>query len=259
MVKCMDNRHYKIKYHTISITGNVRKNNEDNFFSLGVIKSPDNQANQSYFCNGETDSSDNCFFAVFDGMGGEEKGELASYISAKSAVDYTFDNEDIAKSLLSFTESINRNVRNYADKNQVEIMGTTFAGVVFSGENAYIGNVGDSKVFCISGGKINQISVDHILPKELAFRNILTQYVGMGENDSKFVPAVSDKILKPGDRYIICSDGLTEKLSTNEIGALCSVAQTVSDAADILVSQALSMGSSDNITVTVCEILNSGF
>ena len=249
----MFDRHYKIKYHTISITGNVRESNEDNYCSCSMMRTAGNI--DEVICDyGEVDSRSNKLFAVFDGMGGEQKGEVASFIAADVAVRVNFDCKDIHSQLLSFTSEINRRVRAYADKNDIEVMGTTFAGVVFSEKDIYVSNVGDSKVFGIRNGKIIQHSVDHVLPEELAFRNIITQYIGMGENSKYFDPAVKRLDYSIGDRYIICTDGLTERLSTTEIGALCSVAETVTDATDILVSQAVKMGSKDNITVTVCEI-----
>ena len=79
----------------------------------------------------------------------------------------------------------------------------------------------------------------------------------MNEEKTPLEPAISFHEYYLGDRYIICSDGLTEKLNVDEVGALCHVAKTVTDATDILVSQALCAGGNDNITVIVCELENN--
>lgn len=245
--------HYKIKYHAMSVTGNVRETNEDNLFCGGMIRSLED-GNEVYSAYGELDSRKSQLLAVFDGMGGEERGEMASFIAATAASQMDFQSKDMHGQLLRFTKEINNRVRAYADENDIEIMGTTFAGIVVSDMDVYVGNVGDSRIYKLHGGRIEQVSVDHILPEELAFRNIITQYIGMKNDDKGFDPAVGFMSCCAGDRYIICSDGLYEKLKTDEIGALCNVAETVTDAADILVCQALALGSSDNISVIVCEL-----
>jgi protein phosphatase len=245
--------HYKIKYHAISVAGNVRKNNQDNLYCNGKLRSLEDNT-EVYSCYGELDSRDNPFLAVFDGMGGEEKGEMASFIAATAASQMEFDSKDVHGQMLKFTKEINHRVRSYADENEIEVMGTTFAGIVFSETDVFVGNVGDSRVYLVKDNGTEQLSVDHKLPEELAFRNIITQYIGMGDDTKAFDPAVIFKGYSSGDRYIICSDGLYEKLKPQEIGALCMVAETVTDAADILVSQSLAQGSSDNITVIVCEV-----
>ena len=245
--------HYKIKYRAISSPGNVRKNNEDNLFCGGKIISR-SEITSFFSVSGVLDSRNNSLIAVFDGMGGEAKGDTASYLAAKSAIDIEFDSENLNTQMLNFIKDINRKVKDYAGRHNVEVMGTTFAGIIFSEKDVYIGNVGDSRVYRLHSGKIEQLSVDHSLPKELAFGNIITQYIGMGENKDKFDPVIVFNGYCSHDRYIICSDGLYENLKDDEIGALCMVAETVDDAADILMSQALDLGGNDNITVIVCEV-----
>lgn len=251
---CMEDNHYKIKYHAMSVVGNTRTHNEDNLFCDGYTRPYEDD--ETYSKSGEILSRDNKMLAVFDGIGGEEKGEIASSIASNATKSAVFTGENVGEKILDFTRSINQSVRQYAVDNEIESMGTTFAGAVFTNRGIHIGNVGDSKVFRLHNGKIHQLSVDHVLPKELAFNNIITQYIGMKEERSAFDPAISFQEYIPGDRYIICSDGLTEKLNIEQVGALCHVAETVTDATDILVSQALCAGGNDNITVIVCELEN---
>lgn len=252
---CMENNHYKIKYHALSVVGNTRTHNEDNLFCDGKTRPIEDEEAYSQF--GEILNTDNKILAVFDGIGGEEKGEVASSIASFATQCADFSGDNVGEKIIGFARDINRRVRQYAVDNDIENMGTTFAGAVFSDVGIHIGNVGDSKVFRLHNGKIRQLSVDHVLPKELAFNNVITQYIGMNEEKTPLEPAISFHEYYPGDRYIICSDGLTEKLNVDEVGALCHVAKTVTDATDILVSQALCAGGNDNITVIVCELENN--
>ena len=251
----MGDNHYKIKYHVLSVVGNTRTHNEDNLFCDGKTRPVENEG--VYSQSGEILSTDSKIMAVFDGIGGEEKGEVASSIASFATHSTDFSGDNVGEKILNFARSINQSVRKYAVDNDIESMGTTFAGAVFSDTGIYIGNVGDSKVFRLHNGKIQQLSVDHVLPKELAFNNVITQYIGMKEEKTPLEPAITFQEYFPGDRYIICSDGLTEKLSVGDVGALCHVAKTVEYATDILVSQALCAGGNDNITVIVCELENS--
>lgn len=248
----MSENKYKIKYHAFSVIGNTRPSNEDNLFCDGITRRIDDEGVFTHY--GEFTADSNKLLAVFDGMGGGEKGELASSMSADKAKSFSFEGEDTEKTLLRFIKEINNEVFEYATENQYENMGTTFAGILFSQDGMVVGNVGDSKVFIVKGGKTTQLSVDHSLPKELAFRNIITQYIGMDEDSKEFSPSFIHQDYEDGLRMIICSDGLTENLIPEQIGALCFVAESVSDASDILVSQALSLGGNDNISVIVCEI-----
>lgn len=249
----METNNFKIIYNGMSVKGDVRKNNEDNIFCDG--KSRKAEDNEDFSIQGEILSRDQKLVAVFDGMGGIEKGEIASMLASKTAGEFNFKTDEVPKEKMhSFIRKMNKRVLQCAVENEVENMGTTFAGVLFDREKICIGNVGDSKIFRVRSGKIEQLSQDHVLPKELAFRNIITQYVGMDETAKELNPKVEDEEYVAGDRYIICSDGLTENLNSQEVGVLCHVAQTVSDATDILISQALGQGGGDNITVIVCEI-----
>ena len=255
MVFCMSENKYKIKYHAFSVIGNTRQDNEDNVFCNGVSRGIEDEG--VFSCHGEFESDNNILLAVFDGMGGGEKGELASSMSAEKAKEFSFQGDNPQERLLDYIKEINRDVHSLATTNGYENMGTTFAGVLFTQDKMIVGNVGDSKIFAVTGGKTKQLSLDHSLPEELAFHNIITQYIGMDENSKEFSPEISQYDYNQGTKLVICSDGLTENLSPEQIGALCYVAESVSDASDILVSQALTLGGNDNISVIVCEITES--
>ena len=126
------------------------------------------------------------------------------------ARNYNFGDESksLSDHILECAKEMNIKVHTYAEENQLEHMGTTFAGIVFGKNEISIGNVGDSRIYKVRNGKIEQLSVDHVLPEELkSFKNIITQYVGMGEEEKAFSPALSTEEYCNGDRDIICSDG----------------------------------------------------
>lgn len=143
-------------------------------------------------------------------------------------------------------------------------MGTTLTAILFANERAYVGHVGDSRAYLARAGAFRQITEDHswiqdqvragILSAEEAresrFRNIITRSVG-------FEPAVRPDLheleVQVGDRFVICSDGLSNHLSTEEIGRTVD-AHSAADAPAALVAQANARGGDDNITCICIEI-----
>lgn len=127
----------------------------------------------SYY--GEILSDDSKILAVFDGMGGGEQGEVASSMATDVARNYNFGDESksLSDHILECAKEMNIKVHTYAEENQLEHMGTTFAGIVFGKNEISIGNVGDSRIYKVRNGKIEQLSVDHVLPEELKSFKIL--------------------------------------------------------------------------------------
>jgi len=143
-------------------------------------------------------------------------------------------------------------------------MGTTLTAILFSNRRAYVGHVGDSRAYLSREGRFEQLTEDHswiqdqvragILSAEEAresrFRNIITRSVG-------FEPAVRPDLreleVRAGDRFLICSDGLSNHLSTEEIGAAMS-APAPEDIPAALVDMANSRGGDDNITCICIQV-----
>lgn len=207
-------------------------------------------------------------FAVADGMGGQEAGEVASRecirtLSESAALapgSRVAAAGDVQQALLQADARIRELTNAKA--------GTTATGVVLVEEsgNPYwlVFNVGDSRTYRLSQGKFEQISVDHSEVQELVDaghissaealvhprRHVITRALGTGEDiDADFwlIP------VEDGDRYLICSDGLTGELSDAQIARVLSTIAHPQDAADSLVQSALRSGGRDNVTVLVVD------
>ena len=100
------------------------------------------------------------YFAVFDGMGGEECGEKASLIAAENASKYRIGPNPI-EDLLNYCSDTNDEICRYADENDIFSMGTTATIIVFGDKGICLFNIGHSKVFRFDGKNLEQISVDH--------------------------------------------------------------------------------------------------
>jgi PPM family protein phosphatase len=206
-------------------------------------------------------------FAVADGMGGHQAGEVASAIAIavldRTAVLTEFTAEDLAAAVLQAHDEI-------AATAAVEIgragMGTTVTGlaVVTAGgsEHWAVFNVGDSRVYRLAGGVLAQVTVDHSEVEELVAsgrldreqarsdrrRNIITRSLGSDER-----PLVDMWVFppSPGEQFLICSDGLTGELSDDRIADLMLGAASAREAAAVLVAAAVEAGGHDNVTVIV--------
>lgn len=207
-------------------------------------------------------------FAVADGMGGHEAGEVASRECIKAlretAVLAPGSREASALDLQQALLQADAKIRELTDSRA----GTTATGVVLVQEagNPYwlVFNVGDSRTYRLSQGKFEQISVDHSEVQELVDaghissdqalvhprRHVVTRALGTGEDteaDYWLIP------VEDGDRYLICSDGLTGELSDLQIAQVLSTVEYPQDAVDSLVQAALRSGGRDNVTVLIVD------
>jgi protein phosphatase len=143
-------------------------------------------------------------------------------------------------------------------------MGTTLTAILFANQRAYVGHVGDSRAYRARDGGFEQLTEDHswiqdqvragILSaqeaRESRFRNIITRSVGF---EPAVRPDIQDLEVRSGDRFVICSDGLSNHLSTEEIGRVVAGHPTP-DVPGVLVAQANARGGDDNITCICIEI-----
>ena len=156
----------RYKYSLISDVGNLRKNNEDNFFVFGEENR--NPKNNIYSCNGEF-VNEKAFFCVCDGMGGHSAGEVASYIAThqvqknyNSITDKIKFEKDVSNVMKSFISSINDSIYNTTEeKPELKSMGTTLTGIYFLKDGAYAINIGDSRVYELENEII--IDVDNVI------------------------------------------------------------------------------------------------
>ncbi len=209
-------------------------------------------------------------FLVADGMGGYEAGEIASAATlAAFAPLVGTASVGIDAMRIAYTQA-GANVMAIATGAKGGA-GTTLTGVAIA-ENDGAGywlviNVGDSRTYRFSGGKLEQISVDHSLVQELidagelspeqaltyAHRNVVTRALGAGavsEPDFWMLPA------NTGDRMLMCSDGLTGELGDSAISAILAHNASPQDAADKLVAAAVEHGGKDNVTVVIVDAVS---
>lgn len=207
-------------------------------------------------------------YAVADGMGGHEAGEVASSlcVQALSAIP------QVATGERSVTASLLQQYLVRADSSiraaTGAVAGTTLTGAAIMEQLgvAYwlVMNIGDSRTYRLSGGRLEQITVDHSEVQELVDageitpeqatthprRHVVTRALGTGdetEADYWLLPIEED------DRILVCSDGLTGELSDDEIFRFLSTLHHPQDAVDSLIQAALHSGGRDNITAIVVD------
>ncbi len=252
----------KVMYSVRSHKGNVREKNEDNFFADGVTLSTE-YINKPFSIDASALSP--LVLAVCDGMGGEENGELASQVAVNK----------LSEAKLHIQKEINSAVRDYIELSNKEInsqsrrSGTTLALAVISKKGTYCFNVGDSRIYLLKKGSFKQVTNDHTkgaenvkdgtIPNEEERYNDggnkLTRCIGIGNyRSAENYPLINGKY-----RLLICSDGLTDMVSANEIARITSENAKTSDVAEKLLNAALNNGGKDNITVIVADISHSRF
>lgn len=237
-------RKHKIDYAVVCATGKVRRNNEDNFYCCGQIRGDVNSVADAV-CSGTVDADANELFAVFDGMGGEACGEVASYIAACSSMAFTRSKDAYTAYLQQLAVMINEKIREGTEARSLVLMGTTAAMLQANGEDVYILNSGDSRIYKLSNHELRQVSVDHVVP--IRGSNAITQFLGMPEGYEPNPYAAKGKF-KAGDMFLLCSDGVTDMLSDEEICRIIDDRMDVDVLARALVDAALDKGGVDNTT-----------
>lgn len=210
-------------------------------------------------------------FAVADGMGGHEAGEIASGMCVRTLAAMP----QLATGERSVTAAVLQQYLLRADTSIREVTGaragTTLSGVVVVEQMGMpywlVMNIGDSRTYRLSQGQFEQISVDHsevqelvdageITPEQATVhprRHVVTRALGTGdetEADYWLLP------VEEGDRIMVCSDGLNAELRDDQISRTLSTVGHPQDAVDALIQAALRNGGSDNVTVIVVDARN---
>jgi len=241
--------------------GMKRKENEDSFCVLNGNNSPGNTSG---------------LMVVADGMGGHVAGEVASSMAVEGVIksfDVFLSNEDdlfdkkikyATSFLVNSIEKINSDIYKASKKPETEGMGTTLSALLFIGNVAVVGHVGDSRIYLLRNNELTQITIDHTwvesevtqgrLTAEEAMnhpmRNILSRAIG---NNDKVKVDTYIINLKLDDRILFCSDGLNAMLDDSIIKDIISTNKP-QQACDLLVENANENGGVDNITVGVINV-----
>jgi protein phosphatase len=244
----------QIEYASVTDTGIRRPQNEDSHAVLLAV-------------DGEQWQRQGHIFLVADGMGGHAVGELASEL-ASGIIPHTYHKyatEGPAAALRKAFLEANASIHARGQQNlDFKGMGTTSTALVLQPEAAWIGHVGDSRAYRIRNGQIEQLTFDHSWVWELAKRQrvspeslkgIAANYINrsLGPDPLVQVDIEGPHPLQPGDTYVLCSDGLSNQLTDQEIGAIATVLPPA-EACRVLMQFANLRGGPDNITVVVAHI-----
>jgi len=224
----------------------------------------ENQDSAGRFPDGETPGDDGLLlFAVADGMGGHRGGREASSIAIRTLRETFFipTSDDIPERLKRAFEAANSAVRGHGQMNpEFRGMGTTLTVMVFEGDHAFIGHVGDSRAYRIAEDGIEQLTEDHSIVAEWLRKGWLTEeqarnhpersllYRALGVGTDIVVDLIEGIGTGEGVRFLLCTDGLTNHVEDNELKEVVASGDP-QEACDRLVSLALDRGGFDNITV----------
>lgn len=253
---------YIIKSSAYSAKGNFRKNNEDNYYVNGKYLS---ECHIDAGCDIVLKNCDEVLVAVFDGLGGEFNGELASYTAAKTMYEMK-DNFDFNK----YFETANEKICSLRDKNFNRMIGTTVCIVYIKFGTVTIANIGDSKIFLIRENFISQLSEDHTALaymlksgtvtkediKKYKLKNSLSQCLGIRKSDMIIKPhTAGPEEVENNDIFFICSDGVSNSIDKSKI---CEILNNYKgkNIAKYIVERSILNGSKDNATavaVKICE------
>ena len=237
--------------------GRVRNNNEDNFY-FDERCLPETNDGLKHAVGMDRSLRKEAIVAVFDGMGGENFGEAASFAAAnemkkvtRRLLDFFFPEKRFLKDMCT---KLNEAVLLRAKELCTTRMGTTMVALYFSHGYVYCCNLGDSRAYRLRDGEFLQISEDHVEKREGKKKTPLTQHLGIDPEDFLIEPHIAKGELKRGDQYLLCSDGLTDMLTNLEIDEIMTQAENTEACVQSLVNTALEKGGKDNVTVIICRI-----
>jgi PPM family protein phosphatase len=204
-------------------------------------------------------------FVIADGMGGHKAGEIASAIAVETVLAAEIGVNPIV-GLREIVLEANDAILNEMSRNEEFMgMGTTIAILLLSTDQAYVSHVGDSRIYKFTGDNLIQLTDDHSFVAELIKngsiteeeakihpqRNVLTRALG---TEDHFEFEVNSFPMNPGDKFLLCSDGLTGMVAENDIKEIMMSTEGCQLIAEHLVEHANEMGGTDNITVIVIEV-----
>jgi protein phosphatase len=230
----------------VSHTGKIRSNNQDSGYAGREL------------------------FVVADGMGGHAGGDVASAIAVnrirEADAEYQTASEAefaLQSALIAANSLLAETVFEHPE---LTGMGTTVSALLRVGDEVAIAHIGDSRIYLFREGELSQISVDHTFVQRLVDSGRITEEEAMvhprrsvlmrvlGDVDAS--PEIDTLILatRPGDRWLICSDGLSGVVKNDDLLAALASKDSPKQVADRLVKQSLDAGAPDNVTVVILDI-----
>ena len=212
-------------------------------------------------------------FVVADGMGGHAGGDVASAIAVRRITEvdghYNTAHEAVFALQSALIAANSLLAETVFEHNELTGMGTTVSGIIRVGNQIAMAHIGDSRIYRFAAGKLTQISADHtfvqrlvdsgrITPEEAAVhprRSVLMRVLGDVDAAPEIDTAVFDTA--PGDRWLICSDGLSSYVSDDKIEHILATVRAPGTAAERLIKESLDQGAPDNVTVVLVDIDDS--
>jgi serine/threonine protein phosphatase PrpC len=261
---------------TIEIAGRtdvglVRERNEDSFLYGDLVSGSSVSNNNAAVLRLEAVPA---MLMVADGVGGAASGEIASSMATTIAYDYLRDRWQhgglrgtvvVADALQQALFAANKAIHAHAVNNRTHHgMGTTATLALTVNGMIYFAQVGDSRAYIVRGGAATQMTKDQSLVQRMVdagkmtqqqaekseHRNIILQALGPEE---AVVPELTRDRLRDGDIVLLCSDGLSNQVSSTEIATMAAEASGLDGLCNVLVNRALETGAPDNVTVVAAR------
>ncbi|HWD09749.1 MAG TPA: Stp1/IreP family PP2C-type Ser/Thr phosphatase [Actinomycetota bacterium] len=229
----------ELRHAVVTDVGLVRSNNEDAY----LVAPP--------------------LFAVADGMGGHRAGEVASAEAIETlAAQAGHDTDSLVAAVHAANEAV---FARATDNPALTGMGTTITAMLSTGGSVQIVHVGDSRAYLLRGGRLRRLTQDHTVVDRLARegkispadvehhpqRSVLERALGVGPDVDLDVQLID---IHPGDRLLLCTDGLTSMLEDDGIRSVLLNEREPQSAAQRLVDEALQAGGKDNVTALVVDV-----
>lgn len=238
------NRWFSFETGALSDTGRVRAHNED---SIGAFP-------------------DIGVWAVADGMGGHAAGDVASdlIVEELGSLGIAVSAQDQRARVLERLDRAHYRILEHARTNQLGTVGATIAALLIHDAEFSCIWAGDSRIYLLRDGQLTALTQDHSEVAQLVAsgvmseaearhvpgRNVITRAIGIGEEAQ---PEIAGGVIKPGDRLLLCSDGLTEHLDNSELAEILNVARPAPELARRLIDLTLERGAKDNVSVIVLD------
>lgn len=246
--------------------GKVRSNNEDAFYFNGKYAEIEDMDQDVEISDEFQDQP--ALFAICDGMGGYENGEIASYtaVSGMAKLQRTLAFGDFSSSITDWVEETNRMIIQKARDG-----GCTLALLYYKAGKIHIAHIGDSRIYRQHHGVLSRITKDHskvqvlldagvLSEKQVESypqRHVITRALGMNEEvNGRCMPSIQEPIFpENGDRYIICSDGVTDMLNDRQLSDIISHNDSSQNCAEAVFQAAMNAGGKDNTSVIVIDVM----
>lgn len=247
-------KHPKIEIYGTSDIGHVRPNNEDVWAALHEYR----------------------FFTIADGMGGHKAGEVAAKEAVNHVCQLLSKNFSINQHILTANQIMshirlaiieaNHRVFSLGQNNEsLNGMGTTLCCLCIYEDKALYAHVGDSRIYHFQNNQIIQLTKDHSLANKLrnkglmtadqtlprSYKNVITKAIG---TNPKIEPSISSTNISSQDYFILCTDGLSDYVSNDEMKEIIINSNSTKKISEKLILEAKNNGSTDNITVLTIKV-----